>query len=189
VRRGRKAADLLREDGRAAEGQNIGSLGFFLFLNVIEMKNRKLYVTQAYLMMITVVAVSLLIGTSSCAQQGARESPRVIGGPCQYKSYEGFAKITSITRTEAPGRHGDERYEVRFHFFPDQKIEETFVQTEGKEFLLLDNLLLPRREFLEDHDIKVGKELECVMEVIQKGTCTPVLFKFPSLRSNDSSKR
>jgi hypothetical protein len=161
----------------------------FLFLNVMEMANRKLSVTQAYLMMITVVAVSLLGGTSSCAQQRVPETPRVVGGPCQYKSYEGLAKITSMKRTEVPGRQADERYEVRFHFFPDQKIEETFVQTEGKEFLLLDNLLLPRREFLENHDIKVGKELECIMEVIQKGTCTPVLFKFPSLRSNDTSKK
>jgi hypothetical protein len=161
----------------------------FLFLNVMEMANRKLSIIQAYLMMITVVAVSLVGETSSCAQQGPPETPRVIGGPCQYKSYKGLAKITSITRTEAPDRHADERYEVRFHFFPDQKIEETFIHIEDKQFLLLDNLLLPRREFLEGHDIKVGKEFDCLMEVIQKGTCTPVLFKFPSLRSNDSIKR
>ncbi|MDH5767867.1 MAG: hypothetical protein OEZ31_02750 [Nitrospirota bacterium] len=106
---------------------------------------------------------------------------RVIGGPCEYTQYKGHAKIVSITKINE-----HERYEVKFLFVPDQEIKESYAQTEGKEFLLmLRNFSYPGPQFLEKYGIGVGKVFDCYLKVIIKGTCTPMLFEFPSIRLDD----
>ncbi len=110
----------------------------------------------------------------------------LIGGQCEYKVYEGRAKIISITKKSEPDNYPYERYEVKFLFTPDQEIKEAYVQTEGKEFLLLlSNSSCPGPKFLEKYEIKIGKVFACYLKVIIKGTCTPVLFEFPYIRLDD----
>lgn len=117
---------------------------------------------------------------------GLESGERTVGGECQYKQYPGRAEIISITPIGRPAGYSSDRYEVRFRFTSDRKIEEPFAQTEGKEFLLLLNHnYYPGLFFLEKYDIKKGKVLDCTLSVIVRGTCTPVLFDFPFITSED----
>ncbi len=111
----------------------------------------------------------------------------IVGGSCKYKSYTGKAEITSITRLEITRREpSHELYEIKFSFKPDQKISEEFTRSEGKEYLLLlKNSTYPGPKFLEKYDLKVGRTLECNMNVIIKGTCTPIIFDFPTIRLDE----
>jgi hypothetical protein len=113
----------------------------------------------------------------------------IVGGPCEYKQYPGKAVITSITPGTEPGKTPGESYVVKFTFSPEQEIQEEFARTAGKEFLLLlTNSTYPGPRFLEKYGIRVGKVFDCVMKVIVKGTCTPRIFEFPSIRLDDYSE-
>ncbi len=108
------------------------------------------------------------------------------GGPCEYKKYKGSAKIVSITQKSALPNCSHDIFEVKFTFSPDQEVTETFARTEGKEFvLLLNNSEYPGPKFLKKYDIQVDKVFECHMKVITKGTCTPVIFEFPTIKLDD----
>jgi len=83
-------------------------------------------------------------------------------------------------------RRMNDKYEVKFRFIPDGKIEEQFVQTQGKEFpLLLNHNDHPGLNFFEKYDIRPGKVLDCTLKVIVKGTCPPMLFDFPFITPED----
>ncbi len=132
------------------------------------------FVLCCFLALLGFFAVESMMGPRSFAETAA---DRKAGGPCEYKTYPGKAKITSIT-----GRNHDE-YEVKFVFTPDARIEESYLSTEGKEFLLFtDNSQYPDKEYLKKNGIKADKIFSCNMKVIIKGTCTPVLFKFPAMK-------
>jgi hypothetical protein len=110
----------------------------------------------------------------------------LMGGPCEYKQYNGRANIISITVKSEAHNDSHETYRVKFAFTSDQEIQENFAQTEGKEFvLLLNNSNYPGPKFLEKYDIQVGKVFDCYMKVITKGTCAPVVFEFPTIRLDD----
>ncbi len=127
--------------------------------------------------LILILPVMLLFSLSACAM--ASSSQRV-GGPCTYKQYKGDAEIVSVT--PAKGTTGE--YEIRFSFHPQEKIQEEFARTEGKQWLLVrEDSSFPKKDFLQQYDIKTGKRFPCYMKVITRGTCTPVLFDFPTIRN------
>ena len=106
----------------------------------------------------------------------------VVGGPCQYRSYPGQAEIVSVSKSEEAPLSAGERYDVKFRFIPDGPIEESFARVEERSFSLLpDRVNPPDRAFIEKFGIRPGKRYECTLQVIKKGTCTPILFDFPSL--------
>lgn len=111
------------------------------------------------------------------------------GGPCEYREYKGRAVITSIRekekiRSAAKGSH--RLREVKFSFFPEETIQETFVQVKGRQYdLKLENSSDPWLGFLEKYAIKEGKTFDCILRVITRGTCTPLLFDFPSIDLGD----
>jgi hypothetical protein len=108
----------------------------------------------------------------------AGTEPRRVGGRCEYASYSGVAKIISIVEKN------DDRYEVKFQFTPHARIKELPVLTEKREFLMLiDNSLYPNRLYLKRNGIVADKIFDCVIKVIIKGSCTPILFEFPSMIS------
>lgn len=118
----------------------------------------------------------------------------IIGGPCQYNRYQGKATIESIQPkqmaqdglTPLRGRPFAQRYEVTFSFSPDQEVKESWVQVEGKHFpLRLHNLQNPGPKFLEKYGIEQGKTFDCYLKVITKGSCTPILFEFPTINLCD----
>ena len=109
-----------------------------------------------------------------------------MGGSCEYRQYNGHARIVSITVKSEAHNDSHETYRVKFAFTSDQEIQESFAQTDGKEFvLLLNNSNYPGPRFLEKYDIQVGEVFDCLMKVIVKGVCTPVIFEFPTIKLDD----
>jgi hypothetical protein len=118
----------------------------------------------------------------ACAQPGFSRTQRV-GGPCSYKSYPGQATILSISLTEEGAQNEGKQFDVRFTFKPREKVQEAFAQDETKRYLLYgDHFQYPDQDFLTRHHLRVGVVLDGNMQVIVSGTCTPVLFDFPSLK-------
>jgi hypothetical protein len=114
-------------------------------------------------------------------------SPKV-GGPCEYKDYNGKAEIVSVQKVEFGSdsisiKQPNELYKVTYYFYPENKIQETFVHVGSKCFdLLLPDSSYPDLVFIQRNDIHQGKKLDCVLKVITKGACTPMIFKFPTLK-------
>jgi len=128
----------------------------------------------------------VLLTVAFLAHEGSGQMKGPItGGPCEYKEYPGSAKIMSITKgTDSAG--SQERYDVRFAFTPEGRIEEPFAQVEGKEFpFLVGHMVPPGRRFLQKYGIETGKTFDARLKVIVKGACTPVLFEFPSINLYD----
>lgn len=112
----------------------------------------------------------------------------VFGGQCEYRKYSGLARIISISKKRPPNYGGSfyENYEVKFSFYTDERIKERHGQVEGKEYLLLlNNSFYPGPGFLKKYGIEVGKYFDCYLKVITRGTCTPVLFDFPTIDLSD----
>ena len=107
-----------------------------------------------------------------------------VGGGCQYESYPGQAEILSLVKTEPPeaaSEAGVQRFEVRFSFGPERPIKQEWVKVAGKTLLLtLPDGQLPDKEFLDKRGIMVGRKIPCLLKVITKGTCTPLIFIWPS---------
>lgn len=117
---------------------------------------------------------------SSRAEDEKKEAPRA-GGPCEYHRYEGRAEITSLQKTVDPYKKGEESYEVKFRFIPNQEIKESFARVAGREFLLeINQSSYISREFIERHGVQIGKTFHGYLLAITRGTCTPVLFEFPA---------
>lgn len=130
--------------------------------------------------------IELLIVFFICVSSAYAADEPLAGGPCEYKQYNGRANIISITVKSEAHNDSHETYRVKFAFTSDQEIQENFAQTEGKEFvLLLNNSNYPGPKFLEKYEIQVGKVFDCHMKVITRGTCTPVVFEFPTIRLDD----
>jgi len=117
---------------------------------------------------------------------------RVVGGPCEYKAYRGHAKIVSIHEKELPPKVGGPSnvvYDVKFSFTTHEEIKGSLARVEGKEYLLLlANSSYPGPGFLKKYEIKPDKCFECYLKVIIRGTCTPVLFDFPTIDLSDYSE-
>ena len=115
-------------------------------------------------------------------------SPRVLGGPCDYKTYKGHATITHIAKKEIHrvSEPPYQSYEVKFIFSPDEGIDEPHGRIEGREYILmLTNSRYPGPKFLEKYGIEAGKSFECHLNVIVRGTCTPILIEFPTIDLRD----
>jgi hypothetical protein len=160
--------------------------GFDLLISQLERLKWNLEGATPNLFSLMMLFILPLLWLSSCYAQDKVIGNRVVGGPCEYKLYAGHAKIISISRAIEFAGSSRKKYEVKFSFTPNLKIEESFAQTEGREYpLLLKNNSYPDQAFLEKYRIEVGKMFDCVMKVIVRGTCTPILFEFPSMRLDD----
>lgn len=116
-------------------------------------------------------------------------TPIETGGPCAYKQYPGKTTIVSIHKkriSENNGGSAYQRYEVKFIFSTDAQIEETHGQVKGRTFSLrLTNSWYPGPKFLEKYGIEEGQVFDCYLNVLIKGTCTPVFFSFPGIDLSD----
>ncbi|MFP5213174.1 MAG: hypothetical protein ACLGPL_07320 [Acidobacteriota bacterium] len=111
------------------------------------------------------------------------ETPKsVVGGRCEYRSYDGVAEIVSVTLIGRAEERGRDTFEVKFRFHTHEAIAESFARgAAGDEPIQLLSVggEIPRRDFTEAQGLIVGKRIPCVLQAIVKGTCTPVIFKFP----------
>jgi hypothetical protein len=133
----------------------------------------------------------LLLPGAGCSSSGAEPKREVrVGGPCEYRSYPGEAEIVSVNPVLPSSGEAVERFDVRFRFIPEGPIEESLGRAaQNRTFSLLpDRETSPGRAFLETFDIRPGKRLACTLRVITRGTCTPILFEFPSLTSGDATR-
>jgi hypothetical protein len=145
---------------------------------------------------LNLTVLSLLIGGIICAE----EIGGVIGSACSYEKIQGEAKIISITKTEESVRQamisggpGYEGYVINFKFIP-KEVQQQNSQVSSdyraniieKEHLLqLTNSWYPGDKFLEKYKIETGKNFNCVMGLITKGSCSPVTFEFPDIDASD----
>lgn len=149
-------------------------------MNIDQEKKKDIYFLE-YTSLLVIVFLFFFTGVSCAAMDGSVSKP-VFGGQCEYKKYSGQAKIISIHKRELP----NESYEVKFSFHTDEIIKERHGQVEGKEYLLLlDNSFYPGPKFLKKYGIEKGKHFDCYLKVITRGTCTPVLFDFPTIDLGD----
>jgi hypothetical protein len=124
------------------------------------------------------MTVPLLLLFFILAEAGT--APLRVGGRCEYARYSGEARIISIVEKN------EDRYEVKFLFTPRTQIkaQPPLLLTEKREFLMLiDNSIYPDGAYLKRNGIVADKIFDCDIKVIIKGTCTPVLFEFPSMIS------
>ena len=109
-------------------------------------------------------------GSVNAKEQKEESTSMVVGGPCEYKTYQGKATIVSIFKKEPPfGYRGrmDDSYEVKFCFHTEEKIREAFAQVEGREFILeLTDFRYPGTRFLEKYGIKKGRRFECSLKAV-----------------------
>jgi len=122
---------------------------------------------------------AVVLMSVSCAETKTPEIRRVVGGPCSYKSYPGKAEVVSVKKA-------DDGYDVKFVFHSEKTPRETYARVEGKTHrLLLIEGSRPKLGFLKKYGIETGRVFPCNLDVIVKGTCTPVLFKFPTVDLTD----
>jgi hypothetical protein len=116
----------------------------------------------------TIIYTVALLPGIGCSMTGS-ETTRgpLVGGPCEYRSYPGQAEIVSVAPLEAPAVAALQRI---FSLLPDREMP-------------------PDRALIEKFDIRPGKRLGCTLKVITRGTCTPILFDFPSLAPGDAAPR
>lgn len=116
----------------------------------------------------------------------ASDGPKLVGGPCDYALYPG--KATFLEIVPAPAEHGEpyQPYAANYRFTPDAPLAVQGIHEEGKilQFALA-NGALPGRAFLDKYGVKAGKTVPCKLLVIRKGTCTPVLYRFPGIDPAD----
>ena len=143
---------------------------------------------------ILIIAISLIILVYLSGDSKYSEMPQIIGGSCVYNDYPGKAVITSIQMTDKSkaqatlsGGPGYPGYEIYFKFMTDKQIKEDWPRStlDKKHLLLLVNSWYPGKEFIEKYHIEVNKEFNCTFKVINKGTCTPIIFEFKNIKRDD----
>jgi hypothetical protein len=115
------------------------------------------------------------------------------GGPCSYRLFPGQAVITRVIKTAAStmqartvGGPGYEGFEVWFRFVPQSLPRDQAVVPAGRELLFtLRNGWYVGPRYLAKYGLSPGKTVSCVMAVIQKGSCTPLRFDFPTIPNED----
>jgi hypothetical protein len=141
---------------------------------------------------LTIVMIGVVLPGIGCSMTGS-ETTRgpLVGGPCEYRSYPGQAEIVSVAPWAAPAAAAGERFDVKFRFIPDGPVEEPLGKAALQRTfpLLPDRETPPERALIEKFDIRPGKRLGCTLKVITRGTCTPILFDFPSLTPGGAAPR
>jgi len=116
------------------------------------------------------------------------------GGECTYKSYDGFASITRIEKTERsrqqakmPGGPGYEGYAVSFVISLSEPISEDWARgfVTREHVLTLKNSWHPGERYLKKYGLEIGEEFPIQLKVITRGTCTPLILEFQTVERGD----
>ncbi len=130
----------------------------------------------------------IIVSAAAMLALAAPGAAQMAGGPCEYASHPGRAVILSITdAAPEPGQDLPYRQkEVLFRFTPDAEPNIAAAPKQDKAVrLTLVNGWNPGPEFLKKYGLRQGGELACVLQVITKGTCTPVIYRFPGVDTAD----
>ncbi|MEN6474048.1 MAG: hypothetical protein ABFD81_08545 [Syntrophaceae bacterium] len=132
--------------------------------------------------------VSAVLLSAICGCAGSAESaPSIVGGPCAYRDIPGWARIVSIQKASRQASNcPNNPVVVRFDFIPaDPKL--AFKQAQDLT-LTVGAGMNPARSYVAAKGIVKGKTYRCVRREIIKGTCTPVLYAFPTINLKDFDK-
>lgn len=127
-----------------------------------------------------------------CPQAMAKE-PRLGGGPIQYKKYPGTAVIVRVEKTEATNANkakATEGYEVWYTFKPTGKVTDELgksylEQHKEHQFVLGSSGWSPGPKFLKKYGIVKGRKFAATLNVIEKGTTTPVILELDDVPDDD----
>ncbi len=109
-------------------------------------------------------------------------SNTIVGGECRYAAFDGEAEIVSIDLLGS-GSGGDaEEVEIKFLFVPEEPLEEGLFRPQKAYTLQTEDFRSPTLGFVKKNDLAAGKVVDAQMEIIHKGTCTPLIFHFPGLQ-------
>ena len=133
----------------------------------------------------------IIFGISVVSNWDNRSAPKdelkdkypIIGGPCSYDEFRGKCKIISIFNEN----------KIKFKFIPTEplsieniewvKSEEDVTSREYEKYAgylglkCLDKYPITKKD-LERCNIKKNVVFDCKLELINKGTCSPINFKF-----------
>lgn len=144
--------------------------------NTITYTQRRFMQYKSLLLMATIFTSFFF--SISCMNDNNPNTEPLLGGQCDYKNYSGEAEIVSLQKNT----HEGGGFLVKFSFHPSEQISQEWADPRGKVFeLLMSDMSYPDSAFVEKYSLKPGQRLDCVMRVIVRGTCTPILFDFPSL--------
>jgi hypothetical protein len=112
-----------------------------------------------------------------------------LGGPCYYNAIEGVARIYDIFNAPANGYNCVNAKEVRFEFIPkDSTAPSRYLYPNVKDKypkLTVGAGMNPSQAFLDAKGIYRGPTLPCERREITWGTCTAVVFVFPTIDFSD----
>lgn len=125
-----------------------------------------------------VAIIPVVVFLSVSCVSASPSSKQLVGGPCTYKLYAGKAQIVSVSQKQ----DNPAAFEIKFSFHPKKAIQEEYARVTGKQWsLVMNDFSDPPETFVKKYSIKPGKRFPCNMKVITKGTCSPVIFDFPTL--------
>lgn len=116
----------------------------------------------------------------------------LLGGRCAYTSFAGTCRIVSIDETAETRAQAEQAgyagLRVVFAFVPsgEPPADQLGLDAIARQHeLRLVNSWFPGPRFLEKYGIRQGAEFACRLEVITKGTCTPIVFEFEGIDRTD----
>lgn len=116
------------------------------------------------------------------------------GGCCTYVSYEGIARIVkvvqsldSLAQSKVIGGPGYEGHEVWFRFIPKSDVPHDHIRSviSREHLFTLYNSWYIGPRYLEKYGIQTGEIYPCVLKVLVKGACSPVVFEFGTINQTD----
>lgn len=129
------------------------------------------------------IFVIAVIGFGACSPKV--ESPRTVGGPCEYLEIPGTAKIVSVKEAPSTESNCANAVQVSFDFVPNDPAAVSSYRfpnwkDTGQHFIVGGGMN-PPKVWVQERGLVEGSEHACVRSEITKGTCTPVIFSFPKI--------
>jgi hypothetical protein len=136
---------------------------------------------------IFIIILLLWVNINATDMKSGDTLKRIVGGPCDYHDYKGKAEVQSLEKifdeTHYNNRTIRELFKITYYVYPEETIHETFINLKRRKFILtLPDSSYPDSYFIQKNDIYPGKKLDCFIKVIKRGSCSPVIIRFPSLK-------
>ena len=116
-----------------------------------------------------------------------------VGGPCTYTKIPGTITIDSIEPAPENESNCKDAVKIRFTFTPTDGTARRHYAYPGwsdrDRVFRVGGGTNPNRDWVKDKGIRVGNRYDATRNEILSGTCTPVLFQFTSIDTDDYSKR
>ena len=109
----------------------------------------------------------------------------IVGGPCEYVDIPGTARVVLVKEAAPIESNCKDAVEVIFDFVPDNPAiidDYLFPNWEDTgQRLTVGGGMNPPKTWVLAQGLTEGSEHRCIRSEITKGTCTPVIFRFPEI--------